>query len=87
MVSVTYDASGKSLYIDLEKGLKVYKTIPMGEGKYMDISEDEQAIGLEIIFAKSTPDEVLNAIFAGNTPTEIREAVSKMKVPIKVLAK
>ena len=86
MVSVTYGASGKSLYIDLEKGLKVSKTVPMGEGKYMDISDDEQAIGLEIIFAKSTPDEVLNAIFAENTPPEIREAVSKMKVPIKVLA-
>ena len=28
----------------------------MGEGKYMDVSEDDQAIGLEIIFAKSTPD-------------------------------
>jgi uncharacterized protein YuzE len=87
VVSVTYDESGKSLYIDLEKGLKISKTIPMGEGKYMDVSEDDQAIGLEIIFAKSTPDEVLNAIFAGNTPKEIREAVSMMKVPIKLLAK
>lgn len=86
MVSITYDASGKSLYIDLEKGLKISKTISIGEGKYMDISEDEQAIGLEIIFARSTPDEVLNAIFAGNTPKEIREAIIKMKVPIKVLA-
>jgi len=86
VVSITYDASGKSLYIDLEKGLKISKTIPMGEGKYMDISEDEQAIGLEIIFARSTPDEVLNSIFVGNTPKEIREAIVEMKVPIKVLA-
>ena len=87
MVSVTYDESGKSLYIDLEKGLKISKTIPMEAGKYMDVSEDDQAIGLEIIFAKSTPDEVLNAIFAGNTPKEIREAVSMIQVPIKLLAK
>ena len=40
MVSITYDESGKSLYIDLERGLKISQTEPMGEGKYMDVSED-----------------------------------------------
>ena len=44
MVSVTYDESGKSLYIDLEKGLKISKTIPMGEGKYMDVSEETKPL-------------------------------------------
>jgi uncharacterized protein YuzE len=86
VVSITYDESGKSLYIDLEKGLKIFKTVPMGEGKYMDISEDGKAIGLEIIFAKSTPDEVLNAIFAGDIPKEILEAIFKTRIPIKILA-
>ena len=87
MVSVTYDEYGKSLYIDLEKRSENIQNNSNGEGKYMDVSEDDQAIGLEIIFAKSTPDEVLNAIFAGNTPKEIREALSRMQVPIKLLAK
>ena len=45
-----------------------------------------QAIGLEIIFAKSTPDEVLNAIFAGNARKEIREAVSMIQVPNQVIS-
>lgn len=58
----------------------------MGEGKYMDISEDGKAVGLEIIFARSTPDEILNAIFDGTIPRDIMEAIIKTKVPIKVLA-
>ena len=86
MVSITYDESGKSLYIDLERGLKISQTEPMGEGKYMDVSEDGKAIGLEIIFARFAPDEILSAIFDGTIPREIMEEIIKRKVLIKVLA-
>ena len=86
MVSITYDESGKSLYIDLKRGLKISQTEPMGEGKYMDVSEDGKAIGLEIIFARSAPDEILSAIFDGTIPREIMEEIIKRKVLIKVLA-
>ena len=74
MVSVSYDPAAKTLYIDLEKGLKIVKTVAMGEGKYMDVSEDGKALGLEIIFPSSTPDEALDAII-------------KTKEPVKVLVK
>jgi uncharacterized protein YuzE len=73
VVSVTYDPSAKSLYINLDKGVKIAKTIPLGEGKYMDVSEDGSALGLEIVFAQSTPEEALQAII-------------KTKEPVKVLA-
>lgn len=71
MVSITYDPSAKSLYIDLEKGLKIAKTIPMGEGKYMDVSDDGKALGLEIIFPRSTPDEALSAIINAKGPIKL----------------
>jgi hypothetical protein len=40
----------------------------------MDVSEDGKALGLEIIFPSSTPDEALDAII-------------KTKEPVKVLVK
>ena len=71
MVSVSYDPAAKTLYIDLEKGLKIVKTVAMGEGKYMDVSEDGKALGLEIIFPSSTPDEALDAIIKTQEPVKV----------------
>lgn len=84
MVSVTYDPSALSVYIDLENGLEIAKTIPMGEGRYADLAEDGKLIGLEIVFAKSTPVEMLHAIL--NIPKEMLEEMITKKPEIKVLA-
>lgn len=62
MVSITFDSEAKALYIQIIEDAKPVETIPMGQGKYMDISESGKAIGLEIIFPASTPQEAINAI-------------------------
>jgi uncharacterized protein YuzE len=40
----------------------VAKTIPAGEGKYLDVAASGKAVGLEIIFPQSIPQEEINAI-------------------------
>ena len=62
MVSITFDSEAKALYIQIIEDAKLAETIPLGQGKYMDISESGKAIGLEIIFPVSTPQEAINAI-------------------------
>jgi len=61
MVSLSYDPEGKALYIQISDQ-SVAKTIPLGQGNYMDVSESGSAIGLEIIFPRSTPQEAIDAI-------------------------
>lgn len=61
MVSVTYDPEAKALYFKLADQ-KPVKTIPMGEGKYIDVAESGKAVGLEIIFPSSLTEEAINAI-------------------------
>jgi uncharacterized protein YuzE len=61
MVLVSYDPEGKTLYLKLNEYC-VAKTIPLGEGKYLDVAESGKAVGLEIIFPKSMPEEAINAI-------------------------
>lgn len=64
MVLVTYDPDAKAMYISLEDERKsrVAKTIPMGEGKYMDVTESNEPIGLEIILPRDVPNEAVDAI-------------------------
>jgi uncharacterized protein YuzE len=62
LVSVTFDPKAKALYIQIIEDAKPVETIPMGQGKYMDISESGKTVGLEIIFPSSTPQEAFNAI-------------------------
>ncbi|MGD1837383.1 MAG: hypothetical protein ACPKPY_04925 [Nitrososphaeraceae archaeon] len=62
MVSVTFDPKSKALYTKLIEGEKPMETVPLWQGKYMDVSKHGKAIGLEIIFPSSTPKEAINAI-------------------------
>jgi uncharacterized protein YuzE len=61
MVLVSYDPEAKTLYLKLNE-YRVSKTIPVGEGKYLDVAENGKAVGLEIIFPKSIPEEAISAI-------------------------
>lgn len=61
MVLVTYDPDAKALYVKINDE-RVVKTLPLGEGTYFDVSEDGEAVGLEIVFPRSTPQEVIDAI-------------------------
>jgi uncharacterized protein YuzE len=62
LASITFDSEAKALYIQIIEGAKLVDTVPVGQGKYMDISVSGKAIRLEIIFPSSTPDETFKAI-------------------------
>lgn len=50
---VTYT---KAMYFSLDKKkIRVAKTIPLGEGKYLDVTETNEPIGLEIILPRELP--------------------------------
>lgn len=61
MVLVTYDPDAKALYVKINDE-RVAKTLPLGEGTYFDVSENGEAVGVEIIFPRSTPQEVIDSI-------------------------
>jgi hypothetical protein len=52
------------MYISLEddKKSRIAKTIPMGEGKYIDVTESNEPVGLEIILPRDVAGEVVDAI-------------------------
>jgi uncharacterized protein YuzE len=81
MASVTFDREAKALYVKVRKG-KPVKTIPMGEGAFMDISKDGKAIGLEIVFPESTPQEALDAIIGTSKPTQLARAKGMRLLPV-----
>ena len=62
MALIIFDSEAKALYIQIIEDEKLVETAPLGQGKYMDISASGKAIGLEIIFPSSTPDETFKAI-------------------------
>jgi uncharacterized protein YuzE len=61
-LALTFDYEAKALYIQIIEDEKLVETAPLGQGKYMNISASGKAIGLEIIFPSSTPDETFKAI-------------------------
>jgi uncharacterized protein YuzE len=81
MASVTFDREAKALYVKVSKG-KPVKTIPMGEGAFMDISKDGKAIGLEIVFPESTPQEALDAIIGMSKSTQLVRAKGMRLLPV-----
>jgi uncharacterized protein YuzE len=73
MALVTFDREAKALYIKLNRG-RIAKTIPMWDGAFMDVSKDGKVIGLEIVFAESTPQEAIDAIIGASKPTQVARA-------------
>ena len=81
MASVTFDREAKALYVKVRRG-KPVKTIPMGEGAYMDISKDGKVIGLELIFPESAPQEAFDAIIGTSKLMPIGRAKGINLLPI-----
>lgn len=74
MALVTYDPDAKTMYISLDKKkVRVAKTIPLGEGKYLDVTETNEPIGLEIILPREMPADAVDAIVnRGKSKIELR---------------
>jgi uncharacterized protein YuzE len=71
MVSVSFDPEAKTLYIQVSN-LRPAKTLPVGEGKYIDVSESGKAVGFEIIFPRSTSKEAIDAIIGLKDEEQIK---------------
>ncbi len=56
-LAITYDSGAKATYVSLENGKKsrIAKTMPMGEGKYIGVTESNEPVGLEIILPAMLP--------------------------------
>jgi uncharacterized protein YuzE len=72
MVSVTFDPEVKALYVRVLENVRIAQTIPLGQGKYVDVTETGELVGLEIIFASSTPQEALDAIINSKQLVELK---------------
>ena len=63
MALVTFDPDAKAMYISLnDRKAIVAKTIPLGEGKYLDVTDANEPVGLEIILPSEIPKEAIDAI-------------------------
>jgi uncharacterized protein YuzE len=83
MASVTYDPDAKALYVKVEEGESV-NSIPLGQGTYVDVSQDGKIIGLEIIFPRSTPQEAIDAIIDADKSTNLLSKIFPNIVTQKV---
>ncbi|AIF82770.1 Protein of unknown function (DUF2283) [Candidatus Nitrososphaera evergladensis SR1] len=74
MALVTFDPDAKTMYVSLEKKkVRIAKTIPMGEGKYLDVTENNEPVGLEIILPRNVSEEVVDAIVnRGKSKIEVK---------------
>ncbi len=48
MALMTYDQDSNAIYLKINEG-KIFKTIPIGNDKFLDIDESGQMIGMEIL--------------------------------------
>jgi uncharacterized protein YuzE len=71
MVSVSYDRTAKALYVHLDKGKKIAKTVQVGPGYFMDLAEDKEVFGLETIHPESIPEEAIQPIINRIQPIKI----------------
>jgi uncharacterized protein YuzE len=71
MVLLSFDPEAKALYIKISD-LRPAKTLSIGEGKYMDVSESGIAVGFEIIFPRSTSKEAIDAILKLDDKEQIK---------------
>jgi len=54
MVSAKFDPDANALYLKfLEEDMKIEKTIPLGEGTYLEVTNTNIPIGIELILPKT----------------------------------
>lgn len=51
MVSTTYDPEAEALYIKYKENHKVVKTVNPGNDAYIDLSSDNDILGIEVILS------------------------------------
>ena len=72
MVLVRYDNQTKVAYFCISEDSKVSKTIPLGKDRFLDIDENGRAVGFEVLFPQSMPEEAINAIIKSKPEIQSR---------------
>ena len=62
MDSVKFSQKAKALYMKFDKDGCIAETIPIGDDRFVDIDENGNVLGIELLLSKNTPDEVYKAI-------------------------
>ena len=63
MDSVKFCQEAKALYMKIDKeNRRIAETIPIGDDRFVDIDENGNVLGIELLLSKNTPDEVYKAI-------------------------
>ena len=58
-----FDPEANALYVRIPNdNKKIVKTIPLNEGVYMDVNEDNEPVGIEYVFSQSIPVETLKVL-------------------------
>jgi uncharacterized protein YuzE len=63
MGSIKFSRDAKALYIKLDThGKRIAQTIPLGNDRFMDVDENGNILGFEIILPADLPKEAYDAI-------------------------
>ena len=61
MALMMYDQDSDAFYLKINEG-KVFKTIPIGNDKFLDVDKFGQMIGMEILTTSKTTSEEITEI-------------------------
>jgi uncharacterized protein YuzE len=75
---ITYDPGAKAVYISPGDGKesRIAKTMPMGKGKYIDVTESNEPVGLEIVLPRNVTSKVIDAIVNKSKSIKVLRQVS-----------
>lgn len=60
MASITFDRKANAMYVRVNKEKKKIKeTISLGDDGFIDVDENGQIIGIEVLLPKTMPKEVM----------------------------
>lgn len=63
MGSIKFSRDARALYIKLDtQGKRIAETIPLGNDRFMDVDENGNILGFELILPANMPKEAYDAI-------------------------
>ena len=72
MASITFDREANAMYVRVNnEKKKIKETISLGEDRFMDVDENGQIIGIEVLLPKTMPEEAKKAILRSKDIVEL----------------
>ncbi|MEM4391498.1 MAG: DUF2283 domain-containing protein [Candidatus Nitrosotenuis sp.] len=68
MDSIKFSRDARALYVKLDhQNKRIAETIPIGQDRFLDIDENGNVLGLELILPRDMPEEAYKAIIRTNS--------------------